>query len=91
MKQLNTYKIFIFLITFFKIQTKNSNNSKINSTENYQLHFVFEIMRHGARAPMDLTSSSSSSEDELDFFHEKWTDGAGELTSIGIRQHFFGL
>ena len=91
MKQLNTYKIFIFLITFFKIQNKpnkNSNDSKKNSTENYQLHFVFEIMRHGARSPMDLTSSSSSSEDELDFFHEKWTDGAGELTSIGIRQHF---
>ncbi len=87
---LNTYKILIFqiLITFFKFQTKNSNNSKINSNENYQLHFVFEIMRHGARSPMDLTSSSSSSEDELDFFHEKWSDGAGELTSIGIRQHF---
>ena len=88
---LNTYKIFIFLITFFKIQNKpnkNSNDSKINSTENYHLHFVFEIMRHGARSPMDLTSSSSSSEDELDFFHEKWSDGAGELTSIGIRQHF---
>ena len=88
---LNTYKIFIFIIKFFKIQNKpnkNSNNSKKNSTENYHLHFVFEIMRHGARAPMDLTSSSSSSEDELDFFHEKWSDGAGELTSIGIRQHF---
>jgi hypothetical protein len=45
-------------------------------------------MRHGARSPETLYSSSSSSEEIYDLFNEKWPDGPTELTSLGIRQHF---
>jgi len=67
------------------IDTNSNNNS---DSEDYKLQFVFEIMRHGARSPSHLDLSSSSSEEDEDIFHEKWPDGKGELTSIGITQHF---
>ena len=104
MKQLfNIHKIInfiIFLAIFKKIHLKNFFQNKINNEnkninknsnseeEDYKLLFVFEIMRHGARSPLELSSSSSSSEEEEDVFHEYWPYGKGELTSIGITQHF---
>ena len=82
----NTYKIIILqtLITFFNLKIQNNSNEN----DDYQIKFVFEIMRHGARSPETLYSSSSSSEEIYDLFHEKWPDGPTELTSLGIRQHF---
>ena len=84
----NTYKIIILqtLITFFNLKIQNSSNEN----DDYQIKFVFEIMRHGARSPEILISSSSSEDEEeiYDLFHEKWPDGPTELTSLGIRQHF---
>jgi len=84
----NTYKIIILqtLITFFNLKIQNNSNEN----DDYQIKFVFEIMRHGARSPETLYSSSSSEDEEeiYDLFNEKWPDGPTELTSLGIRQHF---
>ena len=45
-----------------------------------EIRFVFETFRHGARSPVFLNY-------ETDVFGYKWS-GAGELTSIGMRQHY---
>lgn len=90
----------IHLKKFFQNKINNNSNDNLNidnnsnsnsEEEDYKLQFVFEIMRHGARSPMELmelSQSSSSEDDEEDIFHEKWPNGKGELTSIGITQHF---
>jgi hypothetical protein len=46
-----------------------------------ELRFAIEMFRHGARSPVVLSSNKT------DIFGEKW-DSQGELTSLGMRQHY---
>ena len=46
-----------------------------------KIRFVFEIFRHGARTPL------LDGETKTDYLGKKWI-GDGELTSVGMRQHF---
>jgi hypothetical protein len=46
-----------------------------------QLHFAFELFRHGARAPSELLSNNT------DIFGEQW-ESASHLTAVGLRQHY---
>ncbi len=55
--------------------------SLLSFTSTKQLKYVFEMFRHGARSPLKLNSEL------LDIFNQKW-QAAGELTSVGMRQHF---
>lgn len=50
-------------------------------SSNQKTKFVFEMFLHGARSPLNLDSNSK------DIFNQKWL-AAGELTSVGMRQHF---
>ena len=47
-----------------------------------KLKFVFQIFRHGARAPMWELNSTN-----FDVFGSKW-DGPAILTTIGIKEHY---
>ena len=55
--------------------------SLLSFTNTKDLKFVFEMFRHGARSPLYINS------DLLDIFNQKWL-AAGELTNVGMRQHF---
>lgn len=46
-----------------------------------EIRFVFQIFRHGARGPILANSNNK------DIYGEQWT-ALGELTSIGMRQHY---
>ena len=46
-----------------------------------QLHFAFELFRHGARAPSELLSNNT------DIFGEAW-ESPSHLTAVGLRQHY---
>jgi hypothetical protein len=46
-----------------------------------KLRFVYEIFRHGARSPIGLDNYK-------DILGQKWSYGDGELTPIGMRQHY---
>jgi hypothetical protein len=46
-----------------------------------KLSFLIEMTRHGARAPVTTDETYNVSK-------SSWPDGAGELTSMGIRQHY---
>jgi hypothetical protein len=46
-----------------------------------EIRFIFEMFRHGARAPMSLDKEG------VDIFGEKW-NGNSELTDVGMRQHY---
>lgn len=50
--------------------------------ENKKTRFVFEMFRHGARAPF-----SGVTKDGYDILGSKWT-GDSQLTNMGIRQHY---
>ena len=54
----------------------------IISIYNCELRFVFEMFRHGARAPWNSLNKTN-----IDIFGEKWS-GDSELTGVGMRQHF---
>jgi hypothetical protein len=45
---------------------------------------VFEHFRHGARSPNRFRYK----EKEIDFINVTWHEGAGELTTLGILQHY---
>ena len=47
-----------------------------------ELRFVFEMFRHGARGPWTRLDKNN-----LDIFGEEWS-GEGELTGVGMRQHY---
>ena len=47
-----------------------------------ELRFVFEMLRHGARAPTDNLDENSE-----DWFGFKWS-GVKELTNVGLRQSY---
>lgn len=47
-----------------------------------ELRFVFEMLRHGARAPTDNLDGNSE-----DWFGFKWS-GVKELTNVGLRQSY---
>ena len=49
---------------------------------NQELRFVFEMLRHGARAPTDNLDENSE-----DWFGFKWS-GVKELTNVGLRQSY---
>jgi acid phosphatase len=49
---------------------------------NSELRFVFEMFRHGARGPWTGVDSNNN-----DIFGEHWSS-AGELTGVGMRQHY---
>ena len=68
-------KITKILFSFLLIMTN------LNFYFSKDLKFLFEIFRHGARSPISLNQNN------LDIFGEKWS-GKGELTSVGMRQHF---
>ena len=46
-----------------------------------KIRFVFEIFRHGARSPI------LDGQNKTDYLGKSWI-GDGELTSVGMRQHF---
>ena len=48
------------------------------------IYFVFEHFRHGARSPNRFRYK----EKEIDFINVTWHEGAGELTTLGILQHY---
>jgi hypothetical protein len=48
-----------------------------------ELKFVFEIFRHGAREPLESQQNNSL----IDIFNEVMV-GNGELTPVGMRQHY---
>jgi hypothetical protein len=47
-----------------------------------EIRFVFEMFRHGARAPWNSLDQTGR-----DLFNETWS-GAGELSEVGMRQHY---
>ena len=72
-------KIPLYLLIIFCI----CNISLLKEESNEKLLFVLEHFRHGARGAY----KSFNYEQWKDMLNEEWK-GAGELTSIGMRQHY---
>ena len=51
-------------------------------TEDEDIYFVLNHFRHGIRSPLKLD------EENKDTFGNEWSNGPGELTLNGIRQHY---
>ena len=88
------FNIFISILFLIK-NTKNNHNKikvnkeKINSdndSNSEELCFVFEYSRHGTRSPSANTFDNKTGK-YLDYFNFTW-DGRGELTPVGMRQHY---
>ena len=88
------FNIFISILFLIKI-SKNNHNKIIVNKENInndndsnseELCFVFEYSRHGARSPSSDEFDNKTGK-YLDLFNFTW-DGRGELTPIGMRQHY---
>ena len=88
----NIFIPILFLITYTTNKhnnKKNANNDNLNNdndSNSGELCFVLEYSRHGARTP-SADNFDNKTGKYLDLFNFTW-DGRGELTPIGMRQHY---
>jgi hypothetical protein len=74
---------FLILISFFQ----NIASSLKEDTEDLELLFVYQHIRHGARGPS--ASYNSLFINQVDEFRVSWEgEGDGELTLVGKREHY---
>ena len=86
-KAIFIYLLYLLLsITFFNLILSQEPNEEPN-LNNLELIFVYQHIRHGARGPS--TSYNSLFKDGFDEFRVSWEgEGDGELTLIGMREHY---
>ena len=73
--------IITIFVLFQLISCENEINNSINQYEEVledELKLLCVLTRHGDRTPLRYFKNSPSS----------WPEGAGELTPLGIKQHF---
>lgn len=75
------YKCFCCFIVFIIKNSVHCFNNTNNINEN-KLLFVYEHSRHGARTPC-----KGLDDNYVDIFNHKW-EGIGELTKLGMLQHY---
>ena len=89
------FNIFISILFLIKNTKNNHKNKKIvnkdkinndNDSDSEELCFVLEYSRHGTRTPSaDIFDNKTGK--YVDLFNFTW-DGRGELSPIGMRQHY---
>jgi hypothetical protein len=76
---------FFILIFLYIIISKIKNTNQQNDTEPLNnIYFVVSHFRHGARTPNKFKNAS----EDRDYINVTWDEGVGELTKLGVIQHF---
>ena len=73
---------YILSLILLIIKPLKITSERLQPLEN--IYFVFEHFRHGSRSPNRFIDKIK----EMDFINATWREGAGELTYLGIFQHY---
>ena len=73
---------YILSLILLIIKPLKITSERLEPLEN--IYFVFEHFRHGSRSPNRFIDKIK----EMDFINATWREGAGELTYLGIFQHY---